>query len=226
MTGESEGLLSGSPWLVEELAAASNILVKSPSFGGGKLRACVDLVGVRPARDLNALVVSYTKSADRWLACYNETGNPLPQNTVVVSVGESMRSSAASGGGTSGARPLIPGEPVIDTLGNPSDLTGLGIKITEYLGEFDDARDAGGPVGIAFCFDSLTALLQYAEPERVFRFLHTLTTWIEQSNTHAIYYIDPDAHDAATIGTLEPLFDAIVDTTPGPEPPDWAIHTA
>lgn len=225
MTGEADELLSGSPWLVEHLAEASNTVVHSPSFGGGDMRTCIDLLGVRPAEELNALIVTYTQSADRWLSSYDQTGTHRPQNTVVVSVGESMRSTMATRSGSSGARPLIPGEPVIDTLGNPTDLTGLGIKITEYLREFEETRHEGGPRGIGFCFDSLTALLQYADQERVFRFLHTLTTWIDQSNAHAHYHLDPDAHDPATIATLEPLFDATVDTTPGPDPTDWDIHT-
>ncbi len=60
------------------------------------------------------------------------------------------------------------------------------------------------------CFHSLTALIQYADLQRVFRFLHVLTARIDLIDAVAHFHMDPGAHDAQTRNTLVQLFDAVI----------------
>jgi len=92
----------------------------------------------------------------------------------------------------------------VRTVSDPTDLTGVGIAVGEWL----RARDADErPV---VCLDSLSTLLQYADPERAFRFLHGLTAQVRSTDGAAFVSVDPGAHDEATLGTVRALFDAVV----------------
>jgi hypothetical protein len=85
-------------------------------------------------------------------------------------------------------------------VSTPSDLTGLGITIGEFLSEFDE------PVHI--CFDSLTSLLQYVDLQTTYEFLHAITGQIYAASARAHFHIDPAAHDEMTVETITSLFDA------------------
>jgi hypothetical protein len=82
----------------------------------------------------------------------------------------------------------------------PSDLTGQEIAVTEAL-----AADT------EVCFDSLTALLQYADRERAFQFLHSLGERCADSSARIHYHLDPDSADDRTVAALSTLMDAVVD---------------
>lgn len=208
----------------DHIDGASNILVRASCFGGDKTRACAELLG-SGSRDASVLVVSCSYPADRWLSVYRDSATREPTNLVIVGVGGDMGPEMQGWNTESNTRPLKPDTPVLDGIGNPADFTGLGIKITEYLRAFEEARFDDGPTNITCCFDSLTALLQYAEPERVFRFLHSLTTWIRKTSAIAHYHADPEAHDPQDLARFEPLFDASIDATAGADPGDWRIDT-
>ncbi|PGF17267.1 hypothetical protein CP556_14960 [Natrinema sp. CBA1119] len=89
---------------------------------------------------------------------------------------------------------------------NRSDLTGLGIEISELLSR----RDHDAPVEL--WFDSVTSLIHASDFERVFRFLHILTARIERTGATAFYFIDPTAHDPQTVTSLTYLFDTVLET--------------
>ncbi|WP_336134944.1 DUF7504 family protein [Natronomonas amylolytica] len=96
--------------------------------------------------------------------------------------------------------------PRIDTLDigtdvEPNDLTGQGIAITEALS-----------AGTEVCFDSLTALLQYADRERSFQFLHSLGERCVDASATIHYHLDPATTDDRTVAALSMLMDAVVDT--------------
>jgi hypothetical protein len=87
---------------------------------------------------------------------------------------------------------------------DPNDLTGQGIAIAE-------AVEAGTEV----CFDSLTALLQYADRERAFRFLHSLGERCAAASASIHYHLDPETADEQTVAALSTLMDAVVDVEAG-----------
>ena len=92
---------------------------------------------------------------------------------------------------------------------HPEDLTGLGIALSESL------SPAGGgdadPTRFVLAYDSVTALLQYVDTERTFRFLHVLTSRVRAANALGVFFMDPAAHDDRTVRTVEALFDAVVE---------------
>lgn len=81
------------------------------------------------------------------------------------------------------------------------------MSISDALAEEGD----GHPTTV--CFHSVTALLQFAELPRVFRFLYTLASRVASSGARAHYHLDPNAHDEQTVTALTPLFDAVVQGT-------------
>lgn len=210
--------------LSDQLEGTSNVLVRSSCFGGSKTTACTTLLGNDHPQDTSTLVITCSEPADRWLERHRTHAKTLPRNLVVIGVGGNSGATTTTWTEGNVARHLTPGEPHIDAIGDPADFTGLGIKITEYLRTFEEARYDDGPNTITCCFDSLTALTQYADLERVYRFLHALTDWIRKSSATAHYHLDPQAHDERETTLLEPLFDATLHATDGTESADWTIE--
>lgn len=92
----------------------------------------------------------------------------------------------------------------VGTEVDPGDLTGIGIAIAESL-----------EPGTSVCFDSLTAMLQYADSERAFQFLHALGERCATAETTAHFHLDFESADETTHAALSTLMDAIVDPTEG-----------
>ncbi len=96
---------------------------------------------------------------------------------------------------------------------SPTDLTGIGIEFSELLEEFHGRGTGKTRVAL----DSLSPLLIYSDLQTVFRFLHVLTSRIEDADAVGIHTIGSTAHDAETINTLKQLFDGVVELEGGPE---------
>jgi hypothetical protein len=104
-------------------------------------------------------------------------------------------------------------EVITERVSDPSDLPRLGIAVSNAIEECD----AAGRTHI--CIDSLTAMLQYADRGRIFRFVQVLQDRISQSSAVAHYHLNPAAHDEQTVETLRQLFGAVV-RVPSGEPPE------
>lgn len=89
-------------------------------------------------------------------------------------------------------------------VSDPADLTGIGIAVSEFLGELPDDVD---PV---VCVDSLTTLLQYSSPERTYRFLQVLFGRVVAAGGAVHCHADPAAHDDQVLDRLLGLFDGVV----------------
>lgn len=189
---------------LEKVGDASSVLLLTPSLSEDGDDVCVDLLHPEEAATENMLWVSYTKPPDVQLRRWRSHGGAAPANLGIVSVAESTRSvSAASAGG--GGPAAGPGGP-IQTVASPTDLTGLGIAITEHL-----QRWADNDYRTMVCFDSLTAMLQYVDVETAYEFLHLLTGRLYAVDAVAHFHMDPGAHDARTVAALLSLCDAVVD---------------
>lgn len=162
---------------------------------------CTDLGSVGGDRPGNVLWISYTKSPDEQLRRWRSNGGCEPANIGIVSVGDTTRSAAAAGGGSGPAN----GRP-IESVSNPNDLTGLGIAINKYLERW---RDEDGPTTV--CFDSLTALLQYADLETAYEFLHILVGRVYAADATIHFHMDPGAHDDETVESVVSLVDAVIE---------------
>jgi hypothetical protein len=188
----------------------ANVLLEAPSLSEGGASICPHIKAETDA-ERNLLFVSLSGNPESRLDMWRRHGG-LPGKVAVITA-DNTRSMAASGGGSTTRQS---GETVISTttVSEPSDLTGIGIKMNNCLSawEDDDARTH-------VCFDSLTTLLQYVDTERVFQYLHVTTKRVEAVDGVAHYHIDPNAHDDQTLATIEGLFSDICryDTETG----DW-----
>jgi len=176
-----------------ELGDVTNILLGAPSMGQGSEDICVDLLSEGDPGDLKVLWVSFTKPADACLAQWRERHEDDPASFGAIVVGDTVGDPA--GGDISENR--------VQRITNPSDLTGIGIKV----GEFVNAQSGQ----IVVCVDSLTALLQYVDLETAYEFLHALTGQLYSAGAVSHFHIDPSAHDEETVDTLLSLFDASVE---------------
>ena len=183
-----------------QLGDAATVLLLSPSFSDHEGETCADLLLPEEADGQNALWVSYTKSPDKQVRRFRSRSASAPRNVGIISVDDAARSAAATAG--TGGGPDAVGE----TITSPNDLTGLGIRITEYL-----KRWQGNEARTVVCFDSLTALLQYVELETAYQFLHVLSGRFAAVGAFAHFHMDPTAHDDKTVETIVSLFDAVVE---------------
>ena len=104
----------------------------------------------------------------------------------------------------------------VKTVATPSNLTGVGVKTTPYLSRWED------PTAV---IESLTVLLQYADQQEAYQFLHVLETQVRQSGGEMQVYADPIAEDDRTLELLKIIFDGVVeyeDATDGGA--EWAVQ--
>ncbi len=172
--------------VTDQLDGATNILLEMPPMGGGR-EVCTSLLS-EDVDSPSVLYVSFTQQAgaciDQW-----ETNGASARNLGVITVGDG--SAAVNHDGV-----------VTETVSTPSDLTGLGIQIGQFLSEWD------APVVV--CFDSLTSMLQYVDFETAYEFLHAITGQVHAAGARAHFHIDPEAHDEKQVAGITSLFDASV----------------
>jgi hypothetical protein len=191
---------------LSELDDAANILLLAPSMGRHGRDGGMEMLARTAPEQTNVLAVTYTETATEFAERWNERCGANPARGGVVAVGESeghIDNPAWA----------------VRTVENPSDLTGVGIELSELLSGMANA--AGEEEHIAVCFNSITSLLQYADVQRAFRFLHVVTGRVKTVGGVGHYHIDPEAHDRKTLATLKGLFDAVVEID---EDGNWDIQ--
>lgn len=200
---------NGSPR--DAIESGGSVLVLSPSIHDETDDACLDLLSLDRPSGENVLWVTYTRSPDSCIQDWLAKAGERPQNMRFVSVGETTRSASAMSSPASNGN----GE-IVDTLSNPADLTGLGIKLSEVLKEWSH-----NDYPTVACFDSLTALLQYADLQTVYKFLHVLTGRFAAADVTAHFHLDPEACDDQTVSTLTSLFDTVFEL----EDDEWTVRS-
>lgn len=176
---------------------AANVLLLAPSLGEDVDEACTGLLTVAPTEGLDVLYLTFTMGPDRRLEVWGEHADGPPARMGIIGVDE------ADGPGD--GEDSTPAYVTVERVNDPADLTGVGIEFGQFLSEW-----SGDGNRIVACIHSITALLQYADLKRVFRFLHVLTERLRTVDAVAHYHLDPNAHDAQTVATLTSLFDAVV----------------
>ncbi len=193
---ERAGSAGGSMPDLSDLSDVSNVLLLAPSLGSHGRAVCFDLLTETPPAETNVLVISYTQTPGEFVDDWTDHVGTPPIRGGVVSVGQGEAGAEDSSW-------------AVKSVENPSDLTGVGIELSEFLSGI--ASTAEEREHIAVCFNSVTSLLQYADLQRVFRFLHVVTGRIKTVGGVGHFHLDPDAHDEQTLATLKGLFDAVVE---------------
>jgi hypothetical protein len=172
--------------VTDRLDGATNILLAEPPMGGGRDACSSMLAG--SVDDPSVLFVSFTQQASACVEKWEATG-VTARNLGVITVGDASGDAGRDGVQT-------------ENVSTPSDLTGLGIKIGQFLSEWESP--------VVVCFDSLTSMLQYVDAETAYEFLHAITGQVHAAGARAHFHIDPSAHDEKTVAGITSLFDASV----------------
>lgn len=168
-----------------------SVLLLEDAQSGAADRLCGELLTVAAPDETGLLIVSLVQSPGARLAVWDDAAAERPAKTVVVTVANGVGDAAD---GTAIDVRMLP---------DPSNLTRLGVTLTESLAALEGTR----PV---VCFHSLTVLLQYADLKRVFRFLSVLQSHLKAADARAHFHLNPGSHDGQTVATLRHLFDAVV----------------
>ena len=91
-------------------------------------------------------------------------------------------------------------------VASPGDLTGIGMGIVKCTRDMGESVD-----GLRLAVFSLSTLLRYSDPDRVFNFLHTVTGRVSAADYLGIATLDPGAHDPQDVNTLSSQFDVVVE---------------
>jgi KaiC/GvpD/RAD55 family RecA-like ATPase len=103
---------------------------------------------------------------------------------------------------------------IVKYASSPEDMTGIGIKFSEFVEEFQTER---GVENVRVLVDSLSALLMYSDVQTVFRFMHVFTSRIENADAMGLHTMESTAHDDEVLNTLRQLFDHAVSVEDGGE---------
>jgi hypothetical protein len=118
----------------------------------------------------------------------------------------SFRSEARTATTQSPSQPPQP-QVRVDHVGG-SDLTDLGIAVSEAITEFE-AQGTLDPAELRVCFDSLTPLVD-RDRERLFQFLDLLNGRIRRASGMGHMHLPMD-RESELVHLLEPLFDAVIE---------------
>lgn len=96
----------------------------------------------------------------------------------------------------------------IQTVGSPSDLTGIGIRFSSLYEDLYDQQVTRVRTGLF----SVSTLLRFTdEIQPVYRFLHTLTGRVRAADGFAACVVDASVADDRTVNSLEQPFDGRLD---------------
>ena len=163
---------------------------------------CFDTLSTETPEQQHVLTIAYNRRPAAFVEGWREHNDALPASMAIVCP-ESQATPDES----------LP-DGVHETHVAAGDLTGVGIAVSRYLDRWEDDEKP-----ITACLDSLTALLQYTDTDRVFRFLHTIIGRFVAVGASAHVHLDPGTQDDQTIATLSTLFDAVVQREGG----EWMV---
>jgi KaiC/GvpD/RAD55 family RecA-like ATPase len=96
----------------------------------------------------------------------------------------------------------------IKIASSPVDLTGIGVKISQFFDEFLIKKKIQKN---QLHINSLSTILMYSNIQISFRFLHIHTGRIKSAGALGIYLVDRGMHDEKTLAILKQLFDGIIE---------------
>jgi KaiC/GvpD/RAD55 family RecA-like ATPase len=181
----------------------SNVLVSGPPLTG-KRRIALEILAAGTADDEGVIVVTTKDSAEKVLSQYGDmVGNEQIPIGIVDCVTEQRGVESVD-------------DPRVKYASSPVDMTGIGIKFSEFLQEFYEPR---GIQRNRVLLHSVSTLLMYSNLETVFRFLHVFTGRIQSADALGVHVIDSTAHDDQTINTIKQLYDGLLMVEEGDDGP-------
>jgi hypothetical protein len=164
-------------------AQPASVLLLAPGFGDASTAGCSGLLADSGAENL--LYVTWS-------------GDPSGRLAHVRKHAEAANRARAVVVGALTGQPEGPFD-AVESVNAPTDLTGVGIAVTELL------SDAEGRTAV--CFDSVTALLQYVNLDTAFEFLHVFAGRLNRHDAVGHFHMDPGAHDDQLVAQVASLVD-------------------
>ena len=188
--------------LIGDIKSGTNIMMIGPPISGKD--DITNIIAYQGLLDANAAVIVSTREPGNnvleWFERYN-LDVPMDRIGIVDCVTRTLGFGA-------------PDTDNIKMASSPVDLTGIGVKISQFFEHFwmeMQLRET------RLCINSLSTILMYSNLQTVFRFLHVFTGRIKAANALGIYVIEEGMHDEKTIVTLKQLFDGIIEIREGEE---------
>jgi len=189
-----------------EVDPGTNVLITGPPLTG-KREIALKILASGARRGDGSIIVTTKDSAEKVLNNFTKTVDQ--SDPVDVGIVDCVTKQRGIG--------TIDDDPRIKYASSPVDMTGIGIKLSEFLQDFYEVR---GRRQNRIMLHSVSTLLMYSNLQTVFRFLHVFTGRVQSANALGIYVIDSTAHDTQTMNTLKQLFDAVIEVqeSDGDEP--------
>jgi KaiC/GvpD/RAD55 family RecA-like ATPase len=192
-----------SPVLDATVDPGTNLLISGPPLTGKRTLA-LDLLAAGVENGEGAIIVTTKDSAKRVLDDFASRTSYEDKPVAVVDTVTRQQ----------GVSEVVENERIKYTS-SPVDMTGIGIKLSEFLQVFYQDRNIEQN---RIMLHSLSTLLMYSDLQTVFRFLHVFTGRIQSVDGLGLFCIDASAHDDQTMNTLKQLFDGIITTSEDAEP--------
>ncbi|USZ68404.1 hypothetical protein NGM10_01370 [Halorussus salilacus] len=181
--------------------------------GPDTARAKLDAVGPRPDRDAAAVVNWGTDvrggatASDDADVTASDRDSPGPSRGGPPSDG----GSPSDGGPKPDDGPKSDGGPTLREVAvEGDDLRDLGVAVEDAIEGFEEGGARISPAELRVCFDSLTPLVEDYGDRDVRRFLLGVTETVERVDGMGHYHL-PARYDSEVVGSLSPLFDAVVE---------------
>jgi KaiC/GvpD/RAD55 family RecA-like ATPase len=182
---------------IEGIKKGSNILLMGPPMSGREV-ILNQIMYNGVAINGNAMInVTTSDSAIHILEWFKENKLDLPLDRVGI-----IDCITKTSGGAIGENENI------KLASSPLDLTGIGVKIGQFIDEFLKKKKISK---IQLYMNSVSTILMYSNFQMIFRFLHIFTGRIKTIGALGIYLIDSGMHDERTLATLKQLFDGIIE---------------
>ena len=101
----------------------------------------------------------------------------------------------------------LDGGAYVHRVSSPSDMTGIGIGITNCFERLHDAGLDSGRLGLT----NLSTMVTYTDRQTVFKFCHVLSSRLDSAEFLGVFTIDSSAHDKQTLQVLKQAFDGLVE---------------
>jgi KaiC/GvpD/RAD55 family RecA-like ATPase len=177
----------------DTVPSGTNVLVSGPPMLG-KQRLALELLAVGSQTE-HAITVTPDTNGTRLRQAYRSVRNANAGRFHVIDC-----TGATGKGSMNDTRSM-------KYVSSPGDLTGIGMGIVKCTRDIDSEVERGLRLSVL----SVSTLVQYANSQRVFNFLHTITGRVSAAGYLGVTTLDPTTHDAQDVNTFTSLFDAVVE---------------
>ncbi len=186
--------------LVGDIREGTNLMIIGPPMSRkDELLDAVIYSNLSSAQE-SAIIVSTREPGERVLGWFEEQN--MDPSSVNIGIVDCVTKTLGIGAADT---------PNIKRASSPVDLTGIGVKISQFFEDFLMNKNAPR---VRLCINSLSTILMYSNLQTVFRFLHVFTGRVKAAGGFGLYVVEDEMHDQQTIATLKQLFDGLIEIKP------------